>query len=752
MFEFFAHPFLIGGAAAGSIPIVIHLLNRQRFKRVIWGAMHWLWASFKKSQRRLRIEQLLLLLIRVLILVLLAFALARPALQEGIGLLSGRASLHRVIVLDNSYSMGQVVNGQPLFEKAKLKAIELIDKLSPGDAADVILANSFCDELTANSMTAKSEIVGQIKSAKLSDGGTDIPKAIAAACRLFNERKTVNERKEIIVLTDQTRAGWETRSQPKRLSGDDEAAVRKQFESKLKPRIVVMRLAGDKDGDNLAAVRLEVDEKVIPARAETQFVGTVANFSAVSKSGVKAKLKVDGEEVATETLPTLPPDPSRTETVLFRYTFPDAGSHAVSMELENDVLPADNTAFLAVDVEDQTRVLCVDGEQRTGPQGSELDYFRQALRPDKSDEVNAGKMPLAPEVISDAGLAEANLDNYRLVVLGNVAMIPAEKIQALERYVRNGGALWIFLGDRTDPAVYNKDLAGLLPMTLGELAGTGEPDGPADCLNDNDVSHPAVAKFKGIKGWSLSHLRCYRRFKLVGKTPPEPGVRTVLTYENGEPAAVEKFLGEGRVLLFGTTADQAWNNWPVTSCYMPLMNFIALDLIQPAYIQRNRHVGDRFSIQLPRQDLGAARREGIRLIDPAGESSNMEILTEQSRLESGVIRRAGTYSARLPGEGNRVLYFAANRDIDESDLTPITDREILANLPRGDDAKARPGYFQKYVTQADLDLVGEEERDVEQKLKNHAGSREIWRWLAGTVLGLLLVESILARRFGDFTR
>ncbi len=90
--SFFANPALVGGALAGSIPVVIHLLNRQRFKKVVWAAMHWLWASYKKSQRRLQIEQLILLLIRILVLVLLAFALARPALQQGMGLIAGRAA------------------------------------------------------------------------------------------------------------------------------------------------------------------------------------------------------------------------------------------------------------------------------------------------------------------------------------------------------------------------------------------------------------------------------------------------------------------------------------------------------------------------------------------------------------------------------------------------------------------------------------------------------------------------------------
>jgi hypothetical protein len=750
--SFFANPALVGGAMAGSIPIIIHLLNKQRFKKIVWGAMHWLWASYKKSQRRLQIEQLILLLIRILVLVLLAFALARPALQEGMGLLAGRASVHRVIVIDNSYSMGQLVGGKPLFNKAKDLAVELAEKMTLSDEVDVLLSNASSDDLIATSSATRQDVLNQIKTATLGDGGTDIPKSIASACRILNDRKS-KSRREIIVITDETRSGWERMDhQPRRVSGDDETAINKAFgDPRGKPRILVSRLHGEKEVENLAAVRVEVDEKVVPVGVDTQLLGTIQNFSNSPAKNVKVKLKVDGEEAATEMIANLTHE--KPETVAFYHAFADAGSHTVSIELEPDGLPADNSAFLAIDVEEQMKVLCVDGQQRVGPNASEMDYFRQALAPAKGAEIQAGKMPLYPEVISDSAFPEANLDAYRLIVLANVAMIPQEKIQALVNFVKRGGAVWIFVGDRVDPSIYNKDLGELLPIPLGELVGAGDPDGEHESLSEKDADHPAVAKFKGIKGLPLSHLQTYRRFKFVAPAQPDPAVRTVLSYENGEPAVIEKRFApsNGRVMLVGTTADKAWNNWPVKNHYMPLMNFIALDLIQPAYIERNRMYGERFVMQLPRQDLGAVRREGLRLNDPAGEASNMEILTEQYLAESGPIRRAGIYSADLPGEKRRVVHFAANRNIEESDLSPMEDREILANLGMEGDAR-KGGYFGSSVSQGDLNLAGDDTKAVEETLKKSSGSREMWRWLAATVLCLLFAESFLAKRFGDFTR
>jgi hypothetical protein len=191
--------------------------------------MHWLWASYKKSRKRIQIEQLILLLLRILVLVLLAFALARPALQEGVGLLTGKSAVHRVIVLDNSYSMGQMVGGKPLFDKAKALAVEMTDKLSLSDEIDVILSNSSSDEILATLNAPRQDVLNQIKAAQLSDGGTDIPRSIASACRVLNERKS-KSRREIILITDQTRAGWERSDhQPRRVTGDDEAAIMKAF-------------------------------------------------------------------------------------------------------------------------------------------------------------------------------------------------------------------------------------------------------------------------------------------------------------------------------------------------------------------------------------------------------------------------------------------------------------------------------------------------------------------------------------------
>src|SRR5262245_37855241 len=135
LFEF---PLTAAGVAAGavSVPVIIHLLNRRRFKIVEWAAMRFLIKAQKKNSKRIRLEQLILLLIRCLILLCLALAMIavtgwaeklwlkfNPA--GGKGVISGGTRIHKVIVVDGSFSMGLKVDETTLFERAREKALEI---------------------------------------------------------------------------------------------------------------------------------------------------------------------------------------------------------------------------------------------------------------------------------------------------------------------------------------------------------------------------------------------------------------------------------------------------------------------------------------------------------------------------------------------------------------------------------------------------------------------------------------------------
>src|SRR4051812_46682808 len=101
MLELFLHPwYMVAGGALVSAPVLIHLINRMRFKRIRWAAMEFLLKSQKRNRRKLIIEQLILLLLRILLVLLAAFLVARFVYGSGVT----RGATH-VVVVDDTLSL-----------------------------------------------------------------------------------------------------------------------------------------------------------------------------------------------------------------------------------------------------------------------------------------------------------------------------------------------------------------------------------------------------------------------------------------------------------------------------------------------------------------------------------------------------------------------------------------------------------------------------------------------------------------------
>src|SRR6187399_198171 len=130
----FLNPILLGGLAAVSVPIIIHLLNRRKFRKVVWAAMKFLQNAVEQNQRRMRIEDMILLALRCLLLALLALALARPAFKSASSDVFGQSKVTGVIILDNSYSMGMSDGTTTRFEKARQAAEQALETMPAGSA------------------------------------------------------------------------------------------------------------------------------------------------------------------------------------------------------------------------------------------------------------------------------------------------------------------------------------------------------------------------------------------------------------------------------------------------------------------------------------------------------------------------------------------------------------------------------------------------------------------------------------------
>ena len=114
----FTYQALTWGFLLALLPLLIHLINMMRHKRVEWAAMEFLLASYKKHRRWVWLKQLLLLLLRVLIIGLIVAMLAQWDPGKSWLTRFGGKETHHFILLDDSFSMGELANGNTAFERA----------------------------------------------------------------------------------------------------------------------------------------------------------------------------------------------------------------------------------------------------------------------------------------------------------------------------------------------------------------------------------------------------------------------------------------------------------------------------------------------------------------------------------------------------------------------------------------------------------------------------------------------------------
>ena len=614
----FLNPFLLyAGIAAVSVPIVIHLLNRRKFQRVVWAAMRFLKVSVEQNQRRMQIEDVVLLLLRCLLILLIGLALSRPVLSRLAGSLLG-SQVTAVIILDNSYSMGMSDGTMTRFDKAKRAAEQALDTMPAGSSTAVVLASDIAQAVIPEPTFDLNLARRTLRGARLTDRATDLAPALNRAIDTLQRRMLV--RGEIYLLTDGQSSGWRQLAQ-----------MQKNLEAvknKIRAHIV---LVGEHEDHNLGVSELRLASGLTPVKQPLRFEVRVTNYGKEEARDVRVTLNVDSDPPSDEFAIDMVP-PGGTKAVSLFGKLRTEGFHSVTARISEDRLPADDKRTIALRAIKEVRVLLVDGEPGAEPRDSETFFLRHALVPVAPSE--AVNYFIKPTTITGTELAAARLDDFDAVVLANVAEFPETTARNLENYLRRGGGLVIFPGARVNTAFYNDTLAKkfkILPATFGAPRGQADQDEKFFALQEKNFEHPIVSIWNDPASGTLSSAHFYRVFDLVlvpftkpptnntaqasidKKTSPasssviapdagEPKI--ILRYADGKPAVMERDFGLGRVAMFSSTASTKWNDLPVRLYFVPLIHRTLGALVQRQDEGLNLRVGDKFTRRASAELLG----------------------------------------------------------------------------------------------------------------------------------------------------
>ena len=655
---FFLHPIYLYALAATSLPLLIHLLNRRRLKRIRFPAVRFVLLSQRRISRTFRLRHWLLLALRTLSVLLLALLLANPIFQTGVGLFAGGGSTALVIILDNSLSMKWSRGGEG-FKQAKEAAHRLISSLQDGDRAAVIPTNT----ITRSQIRLKGErglLLRELDGIQIAAGTADFSSALRKGYELFEQPAA---QKEIWLITDLALTGWD-RFSPSALG---------QYDPLIPFKIIQLEKTGEPQNATIKEIKLRGEG--IGVEQPIHLEASIINFGDKEIKDLLVELNINNQAKEQKLLARLSPKGEMGVSFQFRLTQP--GDHQGFVSLKKNGLAGNAKSYFTLHVQDKLRVLVVDGDPHTSLVQSESFFLTRALNP--SGE--RGSSIFLPTVIIPEGLSSVTLDSYQALIFCNVPAIPDAVLPRLRDYVRRGGGLLFFLGDRIQKEHYNRKLFLSLPPILPAEIKDNKifSESPWAKVGKVDVSHPALRGFANrILDESVKSIRVrgYIRTDLSDNS-------ALITLANGDPLLLEKKVGRGRILLFTTAADRDWSDLPLKTAYLPLLRSLIsyLSGSKRGRLDPGITAGSTKVFSFPPAYVG----KSLTVIKP-GRRKREVVLATDGNNSSATFREndlVGIYRLSLPSSVNPVneqenapKIYPVNSPFLESRLETIDERDL----------------------------------------------------------------------------
>ena len=722
-FSFLSPAFAGAGLLLAGIPILIHLLNRRRYRTVDWAAMDFLLRAMRKNRKRVRFEQWLLLAVRCLVLAILGLALARPMGCDSNSAASfgGRTGLH-VFVIDNSYSMAYLA-GRPgaktHLDQAKLIAGEIIDRLSSGGESVVIItagkpAVGVIAKPTYDLQQAKA-ILNRIPQ---SYGATDLSDALKMAIEVGRENQQ-QPNKTLYLLTDATASAWQ---------GSDAAALKTQGPELAKLYHISHSNLSLGPQWNQAVLDVHPSANLITSNSQfgADFIATVKGFG--SPQDGTLQWNIDGQllagggvlRVGTGT------EPQTESQANLQAALKVGGPHAVTATIVGeDGLQVDNSRTRVVNVVSQLKTLIVEGEHGVGQEGGSGLNLQVALAGLSKSGTSDGFA--SPDMISDLELGNHVLSEYRAVMLCGVSQVTPAEANQLQAFVQNGGTLMVFLGENIVPENYNTVMLPrhLIPGALTKRVVAAEGKSFYFDFNPNGVLHPLLKAFAHQDNTGMETAQAFGYWQV--DVPNDTQLRVLNWKAEGsapvDAAITQQTVGQGRVVFVSTSANEEWITFTRKPIYTELFNELLSGSINVGDGWMNLIVGDRLSVP-----------SSLKLTitptftDPKSAPIPLELTTAtdgSATYRSPALNQPGIYKLDT---GNGIVPVAVNVPAEEADVHTI-DNSAIKNALGGIEIEMNNDQPLAVVAQTS---IGDD-----------------WGWTVMLcVLALVGAESVLAMRFG----
>ncbi len=613
----FLTPWFLAGIAAVGLPVWLHLLKRHKTDPRLFPSLMFFERREQSSVVHKRLDYILLFILRALMIVLLAVLFANPFIRRLTPKAAGKKLV--LVAVDHSFSMRAVVGGQSRLDRAKSEALDVISKIPPNTAAEVVALGGQVQAMTQQT-NDPAELRAAVASIQPSDARASFGELARFARALSESTKLPLD---LHLISDLQKTALPPGFTDLRLDQDTSLTLH-PVGGEL-PNWTV---------ENVVAPRRVYDPKRV------RILATVAGFGAPAAKKT-VSLILNGKTVQTKTVEIPANGRASAEFIGLDASY---GFNRGEMRIDSgDALAPDDRFVFSVERTDPKKVLFLD----EGRQPKALFYFSAALN-------SATDAAFTIDVQRPEAAATANLANYAVVVLNNPGILPGNLSDALQRYVNDGGSVMMILGQAS---------AALprLPVTDDSVDLTRYASRESErflTVSDIDTGHQVlknVERFEGVRFYQVIHV--------------SPSKSRVLARLNDQtPLVLEARVGGGRVLTFTSPIDNSVNNFPLVAAFVPFvqqsMAYLGgggteqpVNLVVDSYVELRSGEGKNAAAEILDQD-------GKRVLS----------LEEATTAATFPLPHEGFYEVKT-ASGRRTLE-AVHADRRESDLSVIPQESL----------------------------------------------------------------------------
>lgn len=630
----FLNPGLLAFLAGVLLPLVIHLLTRDRIQRVSFPATRFFGKRSQFQLRKKNLREMVLLAMRMLACGLMALAFARPIFGPSQAAADGTvpADTARVVVADVSASI-EHAGGADALRARTAAALKDLDDTTAQAALITFSGQPWVVTPFGSGIETVRRAAAELTPGQ---GGTELVAALRKADELL---ASVNARKkEVVLISDLPQAAWRS------FKGDWRMAPG--------VKLSVETLKATEGSDDLAIVGAEYPGSLVKDREPRTLAVRVANFGAQDRKDVEVCLTLNNKLIDTQKVLV---SARATASVRFRQVFEQPGDNlgVFSIGKPESAKPG-QSHFFNTRIIPRIPTLILNGRPAINPREDAAFFARMALAPTEDS-------PFIVQTVAANEAKLADLNGVSVVILADVTALPSTLKQGLTALLQRGGGLLFMPGAGTKAETFNREFSELAPCKLRQILqpGNGKADKTEEAMTalaKIETEHPIYEIFLRPHHGDFSTVEFYRYWELT-----ESQLSRVLSrFDDGRPALVERNIGAGvSMLMPSPPVGLKWTNLPMRAIFLPYLHQTVRYLAVRTERRAAYAVGDRLPVT-----------DGFSLKDPAN-----------------VVLKGPDFTAAMPGfyslvnaGGQEEFHYAVNRDFAESEPLTVGAEEIVAAL------------------------------------------------------------------------